>query len=153
MIPALSLRRATASDAATIKQMVRGARLNPFRLDWQRFWLAVDAEGQIIGCIQVKPHGEGVNELASLVTQPGWRGQGVGRRLVEHLQQEAGPPLWLMCESGLTPFYERFGFVEVWQTGEMPAHFRFMRRLSRLFFPPRSGRYLAIMQWPGSVGG
>ena len=149
MIPALCLRRATASDAATIKQMVRGARLNPFRLDWQRFWLAVDGEDQIVGCIQVKPHGEGVNELASLVTQPGWRGQGVGRLLVEHLQQETGPPLWLMCESGLAAFYERFGFAEVRQMGEMPAHFRFMRRLSRLFFAPGSGRYLAIMRWGG----
>lgn len=147
MMSSLSLRRATADDAATIKQMVRAARLNPFRLDWQRFWLAVNADQAIVGCIQVKPHGDGVNELASLVTQPDWRGQGVGRLLVAHLQQEVGPPLWLMCESGLTPFYQRFGFVEVREMGEMPAHFRFMRRLSRLFFPPHSGRYLAIMQW------
>lgn len=150
MTPSLSLRRATAADAATIKQMVRAARLNPFRLDWQRFWLAVNPEQQIIGCIQVKPHGDGTNELASLVTQPAWRNQGVGRLLVEHLQRETGPPLWLMCESGLTLFYEQFGFVEVREMQEMPAHFRFVRRLSRLFIPPRSGRYLAIMYWRGS---
>ena len=143
------MRRATAADAAIIKHMVRGARLNPFQLTWRRFWLAVNGERQIIGCIQVRPHGDGVNELASLVTRQTWRGQGVGRLLVEHLQQETGAPLWLMCESGLTPFYERFGFVEVGEMGEMPAHFRFMRRLSRLFLPPRSGRYLAIMVWHG----
>lgn len=150
MTPSLSLRRATAADAATIKQMVRAARLNPFRLDWQRFWLAVNTEQEIIGCIQVKPHGDGINELASLVTQQVWRHQGVGRLLVEHLQQETGPPLWLMCESSLTSFYQRFGFGEVREMQEMPAHFRFMRRLSRLFIPPRSGRYLAIMVWRGA---
>lgn len=145
----VSLRPAQATDADVIKAMVRGARLNPFRLDWERFWVAVDEAGRIVGCVQLKPHEDGVLELASLVTDAAWRGQGVAHQLVRHLQTEAGPPLWLMCASGLVPFYRRFGFVEVSQQREMPGHFRMMRRLSRFFMPPWRRHYLAIMRWEG----
>lgn len=127
--------------------MVRAARLNPLGLDWRRFFVAVDRTGEVVACIQVKPHGD-ARELASLVVARGWRGQGLGRQMVRHVKDEAGPPLWLMCRSSLAPFYERSGFSEVRRRGEMPGYFRAIHVLfscSRRF--TRSADYLAIMVW------
>ena len=69
-MPEVSFRPAVRSDAAGIRRMVRGERLNPFSLDWRRFIVAEDENGSVVACVQVKPHGDGSRELASLVVLP-----------------------------------------------------------------------------------
>jgi N-acetylglutamate synthase-like GNAT family acetyltransferase len=142
------LRPAAATDQQTIKQMVRSARLNPIGLNWQRFILAVTADDQIIGCVQLKPHRGGVLELASLVVIKGWRRKGVARLLIENLKETAEPPIWLMCMSRLKKFYEPFGFRQVRLGEPMPGYYRWMLRMTFIINrlgPP--GQSLTIMVW------
>lgn len=145
-----TLRAAGAADRERIKEMVRGARLNPMGLAWERFTVAVTAENEIIGCVQLKPHRGGVLELASLVVSKEWRRKGVARRLIDHLKQRAGPPLWLMCTSRLTTFYEPFGFRRVRLGQPMAAYYRWLLRMA--YFLNRmapQGESLAVMVWEG----
>jgi N-acetylglutamate synthase-like GNAT family acetyltransferase len=128
--------------------MVRAAHLNPMGLKWQRFTLAVSTDGNIVGCIQLKPHRGGVLELASLVVSKEWRRKGIARLLIDHLKQTVGPPIWLMCASPLTRFYKPFGFRQVYLGQPMPAYFRWMLRLTLILnrLSPQSFG-LAIMVW------
>ncbi|WP_372388554.1 GNAT family N-acetyltransferase [Xanthomonas axonopodis] len=52
--------------------------------------------------------------LASLYAQPQARGQGIGEALVAHCVQAAAqlgvPLLYLYCQPGLAPFYQRLGW-------------------------------------------
>ena len=55
---------ATAQHAAAIQSLVRSSGINPTGLAWQRFLVALDAAGELIGCVQIKPHRDGSRELA-----------------------------------------------------------------------------------------
>jgi len=126
------LRPARKEDAAAIRKLIHQVGINPTGLDWRRFTLAVDDRDQMVGCAQVKPHGDGTRELASLAVQPGWRGQGVGRGLIEHFLERNPPPLYLTCRSRLQPLYEKFGFQTL-PKAELPPYFRRIARLAGLF--------------------
>lgn len=140
------LRAAGMGDQAAIQQLIRAVGINPSGLDWQRFVLAVDGQGEMIGCGQVKPHRDGSRELASIAVVEAWRGRGVARAMIEHLMATAGPPLWLMCNSKLIPLYERFGFQEVREAAGMPPYFRRIIRITSPFFRLLpAGEYLAVM--------
>ncbi len=131
---------------------MHGERLNPFGLHWQRFYVAAGESGAVAGCVQLKEHrGRApVRELASLVVSPTERGQGLGRALVRHLQLQAGPPLWLMCRSGLVPFYEQCAFREVEDKRLMPLTFAILQAgFDLATMGKRNGDYLAIMVWHG----
>jgi amino-acid N-acetyltransferase len=146
------LRKAISSDQSTIRRMVNDARINPMQLDWRRFLLAVDdAQNQVIGCAQVKPHGDGTRELASLVVLPARRGQGIARALIERLMSENPPPLYLTCQSGLEPLYWRFSFKAL-SFDEMTPYFRRLWKLVgflRRFMP--GDPHLSVMRWDGPL--
>ena len=138
--------------------MVRRAQLNPLGLNWERFTVAVDGVQRIIGCVQLKPHGNashregslpgGALELASLVVDRDWRRRGVATRLIEVTKANAGETLWLMCESRLVPFYERFDFHNGLQANDMPPYFRRIWRLVAVArFVMRREPGLSIMRW------
>lgn len=143
-----TLRPATQQDQPTIRAIIRASRINPMGLKWTQFVLAV-ADGEVIGCGQVKPHRDGSRELASIAVLPGWRSQGIAAAIINHLLATHQPPLWLTCSSELIPFYQKFGFVEVTEPAPMPPYFRRVFRLARLLFRFGStGRYLAVMLHP-----
>jgi N-acetylglutamate synthase-like GNAT family acetyltransferase len=145
-----TLRPASAGDQAAIRRLVYQARINPRGLDWSRFVLAVDPGQRMVGCGQIKPHGDGSRELASIAVDPGWREGGVASAIIGDLMQ-AGPPLWLVCRSQLTHFYARFGFRPVLPEEPTPAHFRRMLRLGRWlthWAPPGQGP--CVMVWEGA---
>jgi N-acetylglutamate synthase-like GNAT family acetyltransferase len=100
-------------------------------LDWRRFVVAVNAEGQVLGVGQIKPHGEEVRELASIAVYPQFRGLGVARAIIEHLLKETPRPLYLICESSLGGLYERFGFRAL-PYEEMPRYFQRITKLAGL---------------------
>lgn len=110
--------------------------------------MAVDEQGQPIGCAQVKPHKDGTRELASIVVVEPWRGRGVAHAMIEQLMAQHGRPLWLTCTSSLIPLYQKFGFREITDNAELTPYFRRLRRIARLILSlARSGQYLAVMRW------
>jgi amino-acid N-acetyltransferase len=126
-----SLRPATEADFPVIKALVWEARINPTKLNWHRFTVAAIGM-DVIGCAQLKPVPRGLTELASLVVHPDYRGQGIGRELIEHLLIESPRPLYLTCRSGLGSLYEKFGFQTL-ERDEMPAYYRRLHALAGKF--------------------
>jgi N-acetylglutamate synthase-like GNAT family acetyltransferase len=125
------LRPATVHDAAAVRRLIREVRINPMGIDWHRFVIAVDGSGSLLGCGQLKPHGGGIVELASIAVDPAHRRRGIARALVERLISSAPRPLYLTCRSSLGPFYEKWGFRRL-ESPDMPAYFRRLSRLATL---------------------
>lgn len=123
-----TLRPATADDFPAIRGLIRAVRINPTGLDWRRFIIAVDGQGKLIGCGQVKLHGDGSRELASIAVKPAWRGQGIASAIIERLIELYPGPLYLTCRPPLSPFYERFGFRRLSGSAAPP----YFRRISQI---------------------
>ncbi len=145
MTDSYTLRPATAEDARTIHTLVWNAKLNPSGLKWERFWVAVSSGGEVVACAQVKPHADGTKELASLVVDPVWQGQGLARRLIEHFLALHPGPLYLMCLSKLEAFYNQFGFSTV-PDDALPTYFRRVKRLTKIVeFVMQEGDLILVM--------
>lgn len=142
------IRPATASDEEEIKALIRASGINPLGLHWPRFLVALDAGGTLAGCGQVKEHGDGSRELASIAVVEERRGQGVAGGIIRALQARQNAPLWLTCMDGLAPFYERFGFTRVSEREAMPPYFRRAARFFNLYLALTGGQgRLAVMVW------
>lgn len=124
---------AVAADDKAIKALIRAVKINPMGIKWQRFLVARDESGRIVGCGQVKAHRDGSREVASIAVVPEWRQRGVAGALIARLLTDHPPPLWLTCISTLVPFYEQFGFRNVRDAAAMPRYFRRVYRLYNLF--------------------
>jgi N-acetylglutamate synthase-like GNAT family acetyltransferase len=122
------LRSASAGDLGSIQRLIREVQINPMSLDWRRFTVAVDGNGTVLGCGQLKPHRGGIVELASIAVVPQHRGRGIARSIIEELSGRAPRPLYLTCRASLEPFYRKWGFVGL-QTSEMPPYYRRLWKL------------------------
>ena len=108
--PTPRIRPALAADGPAIHRLVNDARLNPRDLDWRRF-LVAEVAGAVVACAQVRVHGGGSRELASVAVAADHRGTGLGRAISEAaIAGEPVRPLYLYTESRTVPFWERFGF-------------------------------------------
>ena len=123
-----TIRPAREAEESQIRALIHLVGINPMGLDWKRFILAVNDRDQMIGCGQLKPHGQGILELASIAVYPEHQGQGVARAIIEHLLKDSPRPLYLMCQFSLGTFYEKFGFRPI-PYEEMPRYFQ---RISKL---------------------
>lgn len=126
---AFRLRQARAEDERILRSLVRKEQLNPMGIHWPRFTVAADQNDAVIGCAQVKVHFDGSRELASLVVDDRWRGQGIARVLITSLLNEHPGVIYLTCTARLEPLYQHFGFRTL-SADEMPPYFR---RIYRLF--------------------
>jgi N-acetylglutamate synthase-like GNAT family acetyltransferase len=126
-----TIRPARETDAARIRDLIHLVGINPMGLDWRRFVVAVNEQDEMIGCGQLKPHGQAVLELASIAVYPEHQGKGSAREIIEHLLNDSPRPLYLMCQSSLGSFYEKFGFRPI-SYEEMPRYFQRMSRLAEL---------------------
>ncbi len=125
------LRPATAEHSSQIRDLIREARINPMGLDWHRFVVAVNYAGGLLGCGQLKPHGDKVVELASIAVKPQYRGHGIARAIIEDLISRGPRPLYLTCRAGLGVFYQKWGFT-VLNGRDMPPYFRRISRIASL---------------------
>lgn len=143
-----TIRPAQEMEAAEIRDLIHLVGINPTGLDWKRFVVAVNDKDEMIGCGQLKPHGQDVLELASIAVYPEHQGKGIGRAIIEHLLEASPRPLYLMCESSNGPLYEKFGFREV-SYEDMPRYFQRMSKLAGLVTTlARREERLLIMKLP-----
>jgi N-acetylglutamate synthase-like GNAT family acetyltransferase len=141
--PDVRIRPATEADQAEITRIVRSSNINPFSLAWPRFLVAAE-QGRIVGVGQVKQHGDGSRELASIAVVPDRRGKGIASAVINALLAREPGTLYLTCRSPMETFYNRFGFRRVGRE-EMSPYFR---RIAWLANPPRF-----VTRLFGDVGG
>lgn len=123
----MRLRRATYTDRSAVIDLVRAARINPTGLAWERFWVIEDA-GTIVATGQLKPHGDGSLELASLAVVPSYQDRRLGSALIYALLAYSSQPPFLICRRELGGYYRRYGFVEL-PLAQAPRHLRPFARL------------------------
>ncbi|MBI3763052.1 MAG: GNAT family N-acetyltransferase [Chloroflexi bacterium] len=122
-----TLRPATESDQPIIVFIVNEGRINPRGLGWPNFIVA-ESEGKVVGVGQVKQHGDGSRELASIAVRPPFKRQGIGNAICRTLIERESSTLYLMCRGQLESYYTRFGFRKI-GPDEMPPYFRRIHRL------------------------
>ncbi len=119
----LTIRPATPADQRAIRRMVYEAGLDPTHLHWRNFVVA-EQMGKIVGIGQVRPYPR-CRELGSLVVREDRRGEGIARRIIEHLLARETGEVYLECAERLVPFYRRFGFEPIpWQHAPMPLRLK-----------------------------
>ena len=116
-------------------RLIKEANINRMSLKWPNFVVA-EEEGAIVGLGQVKLHGDGSRELASIAVVPARQGQGIGSAIIKTLLAREPGVLYLTCRSQLEQYYERFGFRSL-VAAEYPPYFRRMiplvNSIGRLF--------------------
>lgn len=123
---AVTLRPARDADAAAIRAIIRRARLNPLGLRWRRF-LVADAQGRVVGTGQIKPHGDGSRELASIAVVPDFQRRGIAHQIITALLAGEAGALYLTCQDRMEGFYARYGFRRIGRAAMTP----YFRRLAR----------------------
>jgi N-acetylglutamate synthase-like GNAT family acetyltransferase len=140
----LTIRPATDNDQPAIRRLIAEVRLPRMNLQWPNFVVA-EEDGEMVGMGQVKSHGDGSRELASIAVVPKKQGEGVGTTVIKALlAREAGVVLHLSCRRELEGYYERFGFRRV-EPAAYPPYFRRTTRMANLitrFF----GVHLIVMR-------
>jgi N-acetylglutamate synthase-like GNAT family acetyltransferase len=109
-------------------------------LNWPNFVVAQEDrkdDGEVVGVGQVKAHGDGSRELASIVVVPAHQGSGIGSAVIRTLLASHPGVLHLTCRRELQGYYERFGF----------------RRLDRAEYPPYFARMIPLVNLVGRFGG
>lgn len=127
-----TLRPAAKEDLPGIRRLIHKVGINPTGLDWRRFIIAVDTNGVLVACGQLKPHGLEVIELASIAVEEAFRSRGVARAIIEYLIAKSPRPLYLTCRSSLQSFYSKWGFRSA-EMDEMPSYFRRLVRWARAY--------------------
>ena len=86
--------------------------------DGGRVLFAVDGDDHAIGTVALKHEGDGVYELTKMAVDPGLRGSGIGRKLMQRalevFAEAEGRELFLESSRQLAPalkLYESVGFV------------------------------------------
>ena len=76
----------------------------------QRVWMASQGD-QIMGLVMLSPHSKG-GHLENLAVEPGARGRGIGKKLVQTLLEEVGRdgPALVSLTTRIPHFFSRFGF-------------------------------------------
>src|SRR5258708_27326762 len=122
----ITLRRASEADQDRIKEIIHEVGINPNGLAWNRFLLA-EVDGTVVGTGQIKPHGDGSRELASIAVLPAYEHRGIGSQIIRTLLERESDTLYLMCQRRNEAFYQRFGFGAIAED-QMP------RALRRIYY-------------------
>lgn len=116
-------RVATEADRDVIMAGIQRERMNPLNLHLDRFVLSVNANGEVLGFVQiveVAHKSDPIWELRSLIVQPEYRGRGIGAALVREVLRRAGDSdVYLTTIARRMSFYEPFGFQPL-QLSQVP---------------------------------
>lgn len=86
----------------------------PFEADSLHL-VAVDAGGEVVGCVLFHPEGEGQGRLFQMAVRPDLQGRGLGARLVRHLEEalrlRGVTRVHLHARAHVAPFYARLGYA------------------------------------------
>ena len=143
----VTIRPAAEADQPTISRLIREANINRMSLHWPNFVLAEDG-GEIVGLGQVKAHGDGSRELASIAVLPTRQGQGIGSTIITTLLKRESGVVHLTCRRELQGYYERFGFRRL-EPPEYPPYFRRLIPIANLFARFMGTRILVMRRDPG----
>jgi len=119
-----TVRHATAADMTAVHAMLQpyvmrrillGKELVVLYEATPEFVVAVDADGTVIGCGALHVMWEDLGEIRTLIVADGWLHRGVGRRIVETLEEHARELglSRLFCLTFETAFFARRGFTEI----------------------------------------
>ncbi len=140
----ITIRPAIETDQPSIRGLIKEVHLPRMNVQWQNFLVAED-DGALVGVGQVKSHGDGSRELASIAVVPKRQGQHIGSAVVNALlARETGIVLHLSCRRQLEGYYERFGFRRV-EPSAYPPYFRRTTRLVNLI-ARNFGVHLIVMR-------
>ncbi|MEO1746777.1 MAG: GNAT family N-acetyltransferase [Pseudomonadota bacterium] len=119
-IASLLQRHLDHMHAITPAESVYALDIDGLRVPEIMFWSAWDGD-DLVGCVALKDHGNGLGEIKSMHTLAERRGQGIARQLLETLMAEARARRMerLSLETGKTEhfkpaqeLYRRYGFGE-----------------------------------------
>ena len=119
-----SVRAARTSDVPHIQALVEplvqqrillGKDLVVFFEAVQEFRVAVDEKGQIVGCGALHVMWQDLAEVRTLAVAPAWLGQGVGRGILERIEEDARALglSRLFCLTFEVEFFSRNGFQSI----------------------------------------
>lgn len=123
MTTTLTCRQATAQDIDTLYDIIQGYAEKGIMLPRTKETLSVqldtfvvaEIDGQLVGCGSLTRLGQDLVEIRSLGVSDGYKGQGIGKALVNSLVHEAkqqGIPK-VMALTYEVAFFERSGFTVV----------------------------------------
>ncbi len=112
----MSVRKAKKGEAERAVALARALGLDYPGMDADELWIA-ERDGRVIGAVALKEHPDCL-ELCALGVEPGERGRGIGRDLVEALM--AGAPGTVHLATIIPEFFEACGFV---RARDIPATF------------------------------
>ena len=118
----VTIRPATLADQPTIRRLIKEANLNRMSLNWLNFVVA-EVDGAIVGIGQVKTHGDGSRELASIAVIPAHQSEGIGSAVIKALLVRESGIVYLTCRRELQGYYERFAFRRL-EPAEFPPYFK-----------------------------
>ena len=118
------MRAARTSDVPHIQALVEplvqqrillGKDLVVFFEAVQEFRVAVDEKGQIVGCGALHVMWQDLAEVRTLAVAPAWLGQGVGRGILERIEEDARALglSRLFCLTFEVEFFSRNGFQSI----------------------------------------
>ena len=117
----MRIRKALPEDIPAALALARRLDLDYPGLEADRLWVAVE-RGEVIGLVALKTHADCL-ELCALGVDPGHRGKGTAKALVEALMAEA--PGAVHLATVIPGFFEALGFRAA---TDVPATFPAKRR-------------------------
>lgn len=133
----MNLRVMTRADVPSGMRLKELAGWNQTASDWERFLDAspdgcfvAEADGGVVGTVTTIVYGGCVAWIGMVLVDPDFRGQGIGRRLleraIEHLDELRVPALKLDATPQGRPIYAKLGFgdeyeIERWMLRREPA--------------------------------
>jgi N-acetylglutamate synthase-like GNAT family acetyltransferase len=113
----VTVRRATPADGAAVLALLRSHDGLEAEFKAGEFCLAGDGDS-VLACGRLRRHDDGALELASVATQAGLHGRGLGSTVVDCILSGVREPVYALA---LAPgFFARHGFREVAKTS-LPA--------------------------------
>ena len=104
--------------------------------------------GQIVATGQIKRHGDGSYELASIATRPAYQRRGLAHQIIEQLLRKHAGVLYLTCLDHMESLYKEFGFRTI-GPDEMTPYFKRIARLGKAAqLLSRDSRQVLIMKRP-----